>query len=74
MPNTPIRPIKSGPSHHWFGYYDKLQFDPGGRYILGMEVDFESRQPEPDDEIALGIIDLENNDDWREIGRTKSWC
>jgi hypothetical protein len=67
-------PITSGPGHHWFGYYDKLQFDPGGRYILGMEVDFESRQPEPDDEIALGIIDLENNDDWREIGRTKAWC
>ena len=42
MPNTPIRPITSGPSHHWFGYYAKLQFDPGGRYLLG-----------PDEPVAL---------------------
>ena len=72
--NTPIRPITSGPGYHWFGYYDKLQFDSTGRYALGMEVDFESRSPEPDDEIALGIIDLEVGDSWREIGTTKSWC
>ena len=72
--HTPIRPITSGPGYHWFGYYDKLQFDATGRYALGMEVDFESRSPEPDDEIALGIIDLKENDTWREIGATKSWC
>ncbi len=35
------RPITSGPKHHWFGYYDKLQFDPSARYALGMEVGFE---------------------------------
>ena len=34
------RPITQGPKFHWFGYYDKLQFDPTGRYVLGMEVDF----------------------------------
>ena len=68
------RPITAGPMFHWFGYYDKLQFDPTNRYVLGMEVDFESRQPEADDEIGLGVIDLEDGDSWREIGRTRSWC
>jgi hypothetical protein len=24
----PIRTITRGPKFHWFGYYDKLQFDP----------------------------------------------
>ena len=71
---VPLRPITSGPGHHWFGYYDKLQFDPSSRYVLAMEVDFESRQPEPDEVIALGVIDLEDGDSWREIGRTQSWC
>jgi len=41
----PHRYITSGPRHHWFGYYDKLQFDPTGRYVLGMQVPFEHRSP-----------------------------
>ena len=39
-----IRPITSGPRYHWFGYYDKLQFDRHGRHVLGMDVDFEARR------------------------------
>ena len=71
---VPIRAITSGPGRHWFGYYDKLQFDPTGRYLLGMRVDFEGRQPRPDDSIAVGVIDLEAGDAWREVGRTRAWC
>jgi len=41
----PARAITRGPKHHWFGYYDKLQFDPADRLVLGMEVDFEHRSP-----------------------------
>ena len=48
------RQITRGPKFHWFGYYDKWQFDPSSRYVLGMEVDFEHRSPKPDDEIRLG--------------------
>ncbi|MCC6362513.1 MAG: hypothetical protein IT165_03260 [Bryobacterales bacterium] len=70
----PVRAITKGPKFHWFGYYDKLQFDPTSRYVLGMEVDFEHRSPRPDDEIRLGIIDLQDGDRWREIARTKAWC
>ena len=44
-----VRAITRGPKFHWFGYYDKLEFDPTGRYVLGMEVDFEHRSPRPDD-------------------------
>ena len=71
---VPIRAITSGPGRHWFGYYDKLQFDPTSRYVLGMRVDFEGRQPRPDDTIAVGVIDLEAGDAWREVGRTRAWC
>jgi hypothetical protein len=42
------RPITRGQKVHWLGYYDKLQFDPTGRCVLGMEVDFENRSPHPD--------------------------
>ncbi len=27
----PTRAITRGPRKHWFGYYDKLQFDPTSR-------------------------------------------
>jgi len=69
----PVRPITQGPKFHWFGYYDKLQFDPSGRYVLGMEVDFEHRSPRPDDAIKVGIVDLQDNDRWIELDQTRAW-
>jgi len=55
-----VRAITQGPKFHWFSYYDKLQFDPTGRYALGMEVDFEHRSPKADDIIKIGMVDLKN--------------
>jgi hypothetical protein len=68
------RLITRGPKHHWFGYYDKLQFDPSSRYVLGMEVDFEHRSPTPDDEIKIGMVDLEDGDCWIQLGTSRAWC
>jgi hypothetical protein len=70
----PVRRITRGPKHHWFGYYDKLQFDPSGRFVLGMEVDFEHRSPTADDTIKIGMVDLEDKDRWIELGESKAWC
>ena len=70
---VPVRPITRGPAYHWFGYYDKLQFDPSGRYGLGMEVTFEDRSPRPDDVIKVGMIDLQDHDRWIELGETRAW-
>ncbi|MBT7163453.1 MAG: hypothetical protein HN904_11780 [Victivallales bacterium] len=73
-PLPPCRAITKGPKFHWFGYYDKLQFDPSCRYVLGMEVDFNSRSPRPDDVIKVGMVDLQDNDAWIELGSTRAWC
>ena len=70
----PMRRITSGPKRHWFGYYDKLQFDPSGRRALGMAVDFEHRSPAAGDTIELGLIDLADGDRWTEVGTTRAWC
>jgi hypothetical protein len=69
----PTRTITKGPKHHWFGYYDKLEFDPTNRYVLGMEVEFEHRSPRPDDVIKVGMVDLQDNDRWIELGQTSAW-
>ncbi|MDQ1256186.1 MAG: hypothetical protein QG656_782 [Candidatus Hydrogenedentes bacterium] len=72
--NVPIRAITAGPRSHWFGYYDKLQFDPSGRYALGMAVEFDDRPNTPDDIIELGTIDIENGDAWTPFAETTAWC
>lgn len=70
---APVRAITRGPKFHWFGYYDKLQFDPSSRYALGMEVDFEHRSPRPDDVIGIGMVDTEDGDRWIELGASRAW-
>lgn len=72
MPST--RAITQGPQFHWFGYYDKLEFDPTCRYVLSMEVDFEHRSPAADDIIAVGMVDLEDECHWTQLGTSRSWC
>lgn len=69
-----VRTITRGPKHHWFGYYDKFQFDPTDRYVLGMEVGFEHRSPQPEDEIRVGMVDIQEGDRWIDLGGTKAWC
>jgi hypothetical protein len=70
----PVRTLTRGPKFHWFGYYDKLEFDPTSRYVLGMEVGFEHRSPEPDDVIQIGMVDLHDKDRWIELGQSSAWC
>ncbi len=70
----PIRTITRGPRFHWFAYYDKLQFDPAGRYALSNEVDFEHRSPAAADVIKVGMVDLEDDDRWIELGESRAWC
>ncbi|MDG2470907.1 MAG: hypothetical protein P8M80_16625 [Pirellulaceae bacterium] len=69
----PVRTITSGPKHHWFGYYDKLQFDPTNRFVLSNQVDFEHRTPTAEDTIKVGMVDTQNQDQWIELGQSQAW-
>jgi len=68
-----VRQITKGPKFHWFGYYDKWQFDASSRYVLGNEVTFEHRSPKGDDEIRVGMVDTGDGDRWTDLGSTKAW-
>ncbi|GAG56069.1 unnamed protein product, partial [marine sediment metagenome] len=69
-----IRTITDGPRHHWFGYYDKLEFDPTDRFVLANEVSFEHRTPRKDDVIRVGMVDTQDNQDtWIELGTSRAW-
>ncbi|MBC7891579.1 MAG: hypothetical protein H7Y12_05135 [Sphingobacteriaceae bacterium] len=71
--DVPVRALTQGPGFHWFGYYDKLQFDPTNRYVLGMKVGFEGRSPSADDGIEIGLIDLKKPNSWRKLGESRAW-
>jgi hypothetical protein len=71
--NFSSRQLTQGKGFYWFGYYDKLQTDPSGRYVLGMQVPFEMRPPNGDDEVRIGMIDLFDNNRWTELGPSKAW-
>ena len=70
---VPTRAITRGPAHHWFGYYDKREFDPTKRYVLANETAFEGRPPTGNDSIKVGYVDTAQGDKWCPIGTSRAW-
>lgn len=70
---VPLKQVTKGPGYHWFGYYDKLQFDPSSRYALGMRTEIDRRSPGPDDALEIGLIDLDDDCRWTKLGESRAW-
>jgi len=69
----PVRTATGGSNHHFFGYYDMLQWDVTGRYILGLETTFMDRSPTPEDPAIVGLIDVEEGCRWEPLAETHAW-
>ena len=70
---VPYKKLTQGPYKHWFAYYDKLEVDPTGRYVLAMRTSFEGRRPRIGDKIETGMIDLKDNCKWIKLGESDAW-
>jgi len=68
-----ITPLTSGPKHHFFGYYDKSPWDPSGRWVLALEVDFMDRAPSEHDRATIGLIDTADHNQWTPLATTSTW-
>lgn len=69
-----LRALTRGPTQHFFGYYDKLEFDPTDRYVLGMATQTENRLVEPTDSVEIGMIDLDaRGQSWVRLGESRAW-
>ncbi|MCA1759252.1 MAG: hypothetical protein LC658_05750, partial [Bacteroidales bacterium] len=68
-----VKALTRSPGYHWFGYYDKLQTDPSGRFVLAMKTNFEGRTPSPEDVIIIGYIDTKKKNKWVPVSTSKSW-
>ncbi len=65
--------VTKPPGHHFFGYYDVTPWDPSGRWMVGLEVDFIHRPPRPDDVARIGLIDTWAGFRWRQVAETYAW-
>jgi hypothetical protein len=75
-PRKALEPVQvtQPPGFHFFGYYDKHQFDASGRYLLSMRTNLPTgRHPKPDDAAEIGVLDLEDGNKWRKLGETRAW-
>lgn len=70
---VPYKQITNEPGYHWFAYYDKLETDPTGRYVLAMKTNFEDRTPTEKDVIEIGMVDTQNACKWIKLGTSNAW-
>lgn len=61
------------PAYTGFFFYQCLQFDASGRYLLAMKVYFQNRPVESSDRADIGVIDLKNRFQWTKIGESTAW-
>ena len=69
---------KRNPMYHGFFFYncaqkELLEFDPSGRYMLGLRIFVEGRIVQPFDKGEIGYFDLQKKNKWRKIGETTAW-
>ena len=65
--------VTEGPLHHFFGYYDTCPWDISGRYLLCLENPFADRNPTLNDPLTIGVIDLENDNQFTPLATTLAW-
>ena len=74
VPDVSVRRLTQPPGDHLFGYYEKTPWSPDGTRLLGMRVGFRDRQPGPEDEIELGLVDPAGRRAFEPFATTQAWC
>lgn len=70
---TLIRRVGDASAHHFFGYYNKSNFDREDKRLLAQRVDHFTGDITGRETATLGYFDLEANDQFHAIGQTTTW-
>ena len=73
VPGCPVRRVGAGPGHHFFGYYNKTNWDRSGRYLLGQRAAMMTADLTPELVASVGYFDLQDNDRFHVLDETTSW-
>ncbi|HWI77742.1 MAG TPA: hypothetical protein VNS31_00990 [Ramlibacter sp.] len=69
----PCTRVGSNGRHHFFGYYNKSNWDASGRCLLAHEVPWRDARLTPDLVAKVGYFDMERGADFHAVGETRSW-
>jgi hypothetical protein len=69
----PCRRVGTGDRHHFFGYYNKTNWDRTGRYLLANEVAMMDARLTPELKATVGYFDLADGDKFYPVGETTAW-
>jgi len=73
---TEVQQITFGPRHHFFGYIGHVRTVPwnaSGRYIVGLQTEFQERMPKPDEAAEIILLDTQDNYSIKVVERTRAW-
>lgn len=70
---APIRQVGDASAHHFFGYYNKSNFDQNDQRLLAQRVDRFTGDITGVEVATLGYFDLADGDRFHEIGQTTTW-
>ncbi|MCV6577290.1 MAG: hypothetical protein OIF58_16330 [Cohaesibacter sp.] len=69
----PVRKVGNGKFHHFFGYYNKSNFDAAGNRLLAQRVLMRTADLTGHEHCEVGYFDLQQNDQFHVIGKTSTW-
>src|SRR5690606_21839666 len=70
---APCRRVGHDGMHHFFGYYNKSNWDKSGTRLLANRVPFMTAQLAPDLSAEVGYFDLADNENFVSIDTTTTW-
>jgi hypothetical protein len=71
-----VTQITHGPLHHFYGYIGHVRNTPwngNGRYLIGLQTDFQERMPTARDAADIVLIDTQNNFSVEVLDQTRAW-
>ncbi len=69
-----ITKITKGQDHHFASaYYGQHSWSKSERYVLCLKTPIEARKPNPNDIAKIGMIDLQDNNKFIPLAKTRAW-
>lgn len=70
---APCRRVGDGSLHHFFGYYNKSNWDKGNRLLATQQTPWMDIYLTPEVKATIGYFDTQDGDRFHAVGETGAW-
>ena len=70
---VPCRRVGDGSQHHFFGYYNKSNWDKTNRLLLAQRTPWMDQLLTPEAKATIGYFDTQDGDRFHAVGETGAW-